>query len=191
MKNFFQFKKKITLFLFLIFISGCFTLGCGYHFRPTGKPIGVSFDSIAIPLFSSASSLMGFEGEFTRVVREEFIRHSRVRIESKDNAQAVLSGRIYSIKTEPLTYTITQSTLHGFSSTDEVTGSRTLKIGLNVKLTDTGTGKIIWQDSNLTGWADYTVSADPLTDRYNQSQALISIAKDLATKIYARTMERF
>ena len=183
--------KGFSSVIFLISISGCLTLGCGYHFRAAGKPIGVSLESIGIPLFSSTSSFMGFEGEFTRVVREEFIRHSRVRIESKDNAQAVLSGRIYSLKTEPLAYTITQSTIHGFSSTDEVTRSRTLKIGLDVKLTDTGTGKIIWQDSNLTGKADYTVSADPLTDRYNQRQALISIAQDLATKIYARTMERF
>ncbi len=48
--------------------------------RQIEEKFGVSLDSIAIPLFSSASSFMGFEGEFTRVVREEFISHSRVKI---------------------------------------------------------------------------------------------------------------
>ena len=190
-ENFFQCKKLTLLFLFLIFISCFLTFSCGYHFRQAGMPIGVSLDSIAIPLFSSTSSFMGLEGEFTRVVREEFISHSRVRIEGKDKAQVVLSGRIYSITTEPLTYSVTQQTIHNFLSTDEVTRSRTLKVRLDIKLTDTITGKIIWQDSTLTGKASFQVSADPLTNRYNQRQALISIAQDLATRIYARTMERF
>ncbi len=190
-ENFFQCKNLLLLFLFLLFLLCCINPGCGYHFRPVGRPIGVSLDSIAIPLFSSTSSLIGFEGEFIRVVREEFITNSRVRIESKDKAQAVLSGRIYSITTEPLTYTVTQQTIHNYLSTDEVTKSRTLKVGLDVKLTDTATGKIIWQDSTLTGKANFLVSADPLTNRYNQRRAFISIAQELATKIYARTMERF
>jgi hypothetical protein len=151
----------------------------------------VSIDSIAIPLFSSTSSFMGFESEFTRIVREEFISHSRVRIKGKDNAQAVLSGRISSITTEPLTYTITRRSIHNYLSTDETTRSRTLKIRLDVKLEDRTTGKILWQDSTLTGEANFQVSTDPLANRYKQRQALISIAHDLATKIYAKTMERF
>ena len=79
-ENFFQCKKLTLLFLFLIFISCFLTFSCGYHLRSAGRPIGVCLDSIAIPLFSSTSSFMGFEGEFTRVVREEFISHSRVKI---------------------------------------------------------------------------------------------------------------
>jgi hypothetical protein len=177
--------------IILICIVSCLGFGCGYHFRPAGRPIGIAPDSIAIPLFSSTSSFMGIEGEFTRIVREEFMRHSRVRIETKDKAQTLLSGRIYSIATEPLAYTITQQTIHGYLSTDEVTSSRTLKVRLDVKFIDTGTGSTIWHDSNLTGEAIYSVSADPLQNRYNQRQALISIARDLATRVYSRTMERF
>lgn len=183
--------KKLTSAIPLILMACCLSFGCSYHFRAAGRPIGVSPDSIAIPLFSSTSSFMGIEGEFTRIIRQEFISHSKVRIESKDTAQAVLSGRIYSITTEPLTYTITQQTIHNYLSTDEVTSSRTLKVRLDVTLTDTGTGKIIWQDSNLISEASYTVSPDPLRNQYNQRLAVISIARDLATRVYARTMERF
>lgn len=129
--------------------------------------------------------------------------HSRVRIEGKDRAQAVLSGRIHSIITEPLTYRITRTPItitrtgpdgektYDYLSTDEVTSSRTLKVSMDVKLTDTETGKTIWHAPNLGGESSFTVSADPLVNRYNQRQALISIAHDLATQIYSRTMERF
>jgi len=203
LKDIFQCKDLTPLFLFLIFILCCLTAGCGYRFRSAGTPIGIKLDSMAIPLFSSTSSFMGVEGEFTRIVREEFITHSRVRIEDKDKAQAVLSGRIHSITTEPLTYritktpiTITRSSPHGeitydYLSMDEVTSSRTLKVKIDIKLTDTETGKIIWHAPNLAAEASFTVSPDPLVNRYNQRQTFISIARDLATQIYSRTMERF
>jgi hypothetical protein len=106
-------------------------------------------------------------------------------------AQAVLSGSIYSITTEPLTYTVQRQTIHGYSSTDEVTSSRTMTIRVGATLADRATGTIIWQDSNLTGEAGFSVSADPLVNRYNQRQAFISIAQDIATRIYSQTMERF
>jgi len=193
-----EIKKKMISFravisvLFIVTIIGNFlTLSCGYHFKIAGESTGVYFDSIAIPMFSSTSSYLGVEGEFTKIVRKEFLDNSNIRIENKDKAQAVLSGRIYSITAEPLTYTITQSTVNNYIATDEVTRSRKLKVSVDVILIDRITGKVIWQDSNLTGEAAFAVSADPLTDRYNQRQALISIARDLATKIYSRTMERF
>ena len=167
------------------------TPGCGYHFRATGEPVGIALESIAIPLFSSTSSFIGVEGDFTRIVREEFISNSRVRLEERDSAQAVLSGRISSITTDPLTYNVTQQTIHGFSSTDEVTSSRMLKVTVEATLTDMRTGKVIWQDAHLAGEASFSVDTDPLRNRYNQRQALISVARDLASQIYSRTMERF
>jgi outer membrane lipopolysaccharide assembly protein LptE/RlpB len=178
--------------VFPSFILSCSLLcACGYHFRTIGEPIGITLDSIAIPLFPSSSSYLGYEGEFIRVVREEFITNSRVRIERKERAQAVLSGKIHSIITDPLTFSITQETIHGYSSTDVVTSSRTMKVRVEVKLTDRATGTILWQDSNVTSEASFSVSSDPLTNQYNQRQTFISIAQDIASQIYSRTMERF
>jgi outer membrane lipopolysaccharide assembly protein LptE/RlpB len=185
------FSRSLTATFLYVFILCSLGSGCGYHFRVVGKPTGITLDSIAIPLFSSTSTFLGYEGEFTRILRDEFITHSRVKIMREGQAQAVLSGSIYSITTEPLTYTVQRQTIHGYSSTDEVTSSRTMTIRVRAALTDRATGAIIWQDSNLTGEADFSVSADPLVDRYNQRQAFISIARDIATRIYFQTMERF
>ncbi|TET54425.1 MAG: hypothetical protein E3J53_00745, partial [Desulfobacteraceae bacterium] len=165
---------------------------CGYYFRPAGSALNVDFESIAIPPFSSTSSYAGTEDEFTRIVRQEFISQSRVRIEDESAAQAVLRGRLYSITTEPLAYTVTQQTVHGFLSTDEVTESRILRVKLEVTVTDMATREIIWQDSNLTETAIFQVSSsDPLITQYNRRMALRSIAQELATRIFSRTMERF
>jgi len=178
-----------SVIVILIFCS--LTFGCGYHFRPGGFPLNVDLESIAIPCFSSTSSYPGIENDFTKVVRQEFISQSRVQIEDEAAAQAVLRGRLYSITTEPSAYTVTQQTVHGLPSTDEVTASRILRVRLEVTVTDTATGEIIWHDSNLTAEAIFGVSSDTLATQYNQRMALRSIAQVLATQIFSRTMERF
>lgn len=165
--------------------------GCGYHFRSVGSSLNVHLESIAIPPFSSSSSYAGIEDDFTTVVRQEFISRSKVRLMEEKSAQAVLRGRLHSVTTEALTYTVTQQTIHGLLSTDKVTSSRVLRVRLEITLTDTATEEIIWQDGNLTEKASFQVSSDPLTTQHNQRLALISIARDLAARIYSRTMERF
>ena len=124
-------------------------------------------------------------------VRQEFLTRSKVRLVEEKSAQAVLRGRLYSVTTEPLTYTVTQQSIHGFLSTDKVTSARILRVRLAISLTDTATEEIIWQDANLTERASFQVTSDPLTTQHNQRLALISIARDLAARIYSRTMERF
>ncbi len=74
LKDFFQYKNLTPLFLFLIFVLCWLTSGCGYHFRPAGKPIGISLDSIAIPLFSSTSSFMGVEGDAHNLATQIYSR---------------------------------------------------------------------------------------------------------------------
>ena len=185
------FGRGLTVAFLSLFLLCGLGSGCGYHFREAGKPTGIALDSIAIPLFSSTSTFLGYEAEFTRILRREFITHSRIKITRRGQAQAVLSGSIYSIATEPLTYTVQRQTIHGYSSTDEVTSSRTMTVRVGATLSDRATGAVIWQDSNLSGEAGFSVSADPLVNRYNQRQAFISIAQDIAARIYSQTMERF
>jgi hypothetical protein len=181
-----RFSKGILILVICSFVSGC-----GYHFRSAGSSLNVRLESIAIPPFSSSSSYAGIEDDFTGVVRQEFITRSKVRLVEEKRAQAVLRGRLYSVTTEPLTYTVTQQTIHGLPATDKVTSSRILRVRLEISLTNTATDEIIWQDGNLTEKASFQISSDPLTTQHNQRLALISIARDLAARIYSRTMERF
>ena len=94
----------------------------------------LTISSMAIPLMESPSSDIGFEGDFTKMIRREFVSHSQIPLVSKEKAAAVLIGKITNIKTEPLSYRVTDETF-------DVTSSRWLKIRLEAKLVDAKTGK--------------------------------------------------
>ena len=183
-------KYRTLLLLISITIIVGFT-GCGYHFRADGKPVGIEINSIAIPLVTSSSSEKGFEADFTRMIREEFISHSKVSIVETEQADMVLTGRISEIETRPLTYDSRSYEVGGRVVTHETTNSRRLKIRLDISLIERATGKTIWYDGNMEEEALFNVETDPLVTQYNQQQALIRISRLLAKRIYLKTMERF
>ena len=170
---------------------GCLVMGCGYHIRADGKPVGIDFRSLAIPLVESTSSTMGFEADFTRVLRQEFISHAQVSIVPEEKAQTVLSGTIYEITTGALSYDTQDATVNGNPMSYSVTNSRRLKIKLDMRLTERATGKIIWRDRNMEEKSKFQLGDEPLETRYNQQKALEVIARGLAKRIYLKTMERF
>lgn len=181
---------KTIKYIFLLILLPAF-FSCGYHLRPAGGSIGTNFESIAIPILSSPSSFVGVEGDLTRIIRDEFITHSKVELLSKDEAQGILYCQIHSIQTTPLTYSLSRQNIHGYDSTEKTTNSRTLKVTVGVKLEDRRTGKIIWRNQKLTEDAPFQIGKDPLSMLHNQRRAFISIAHSLAKRIYSNTMERF
>ena len=166
-------------------------MGCGYRFRATGEPVGINYRSLAIPLMTSTSSDKGFEADFTRIIRQEFISNATVPFMSEDKAQAVLRGKIHDIKTEPLAYDIQQLRVQGHLTTHKVTRSRRLKIKLAVKLTDRDSGAVLWRDAAMVEEASFIINEDPLETRYNQQLAVEEIARRMAKRIYLKTMDRF
>lgn len=172
--------KMILPVLFCLILS----TGCGYNLQATGKPMHLTISSMAIPLMESPSSDIGFEGDFTKMIRREFVSHSQVPLVSREKADVILIGKVSNIKTEPLSYRVTDNTF-------DVTSSRWLKIRLQAKLVDSKTGKIIWNDENMEEKAAFNVDSDPLKTRYNQRRATKKIAQLLAERIYLKTMERF
>jgi len=188
-----QFSQRFlpNLLIIMVSIFGCLLMGCGYTFRADGEMMGLKLDSLAIPLMSSTSSELGFEADFTRIIRDEFISNVKILLVSVDKAQAVLSGRIYDITTEPLSFEQTQVTVGGSTSTFSVTSSRRLIIKLDAKLTESASGKVIWHDSAMVERSSFNVGTDPLENRFNRQQAVEEIARLMARRIFLKTVERF
>ena len=153
--------------------------------------MGISLDSLAIPMIESTSSDIGFEASFTKIVRDKFISQGKVNLVTMAQAQAVLSGRVYMIRTVPLSYRTEQQTVSGVVRTFEETKSRRLILRLEMRLTETKTGKVIWQEKGMEEMAIFEVSEDPLVTQFNQRLALELIARELANRIFLKTMERF
>lgn len=183
-------KKTLSFIAMLMLFSGVAS-GCGYRFPASGEPVGIVIESLAIPLFTSTSSEIGFEADFTRLVREEFISHARVPLVPEDRADKVILGRIYDIRTDPLTYRSTDVTVSGEVRAYEVTSSRRLIVKLDARLLDLKSGKVIWRERAMTDMSSFAVDPDPMVTRYNQKLAVERIARGLAKQIYLKTMERF
>lgn len=166
-------------------------LGCGYKLRADGRPIGIQIESLAIPVMTSTSSELGFEADFTRIIKEEFVSRGDIPIVSTGKAQALLVGKIYDITTEPIAYELEQQTVSGHLTTLSQTSQRRLKIKLDIKMEDRATGKVIWHEKAMEEKARFAVSSDPLSNRANQLLALKQIAEELAKRVFLRTMERF
>ena len=180
-----------TICFFLIFFTPILQSGCGYHLKTAGQPVGIEIESLAIPVMTSTSSESGFEGDFTRVVREEFIHHAKFPVISSDKAHMVLKGHIYDISTDAVSYDLTLHNVSGTTVTHETTAGRRLKIKLEITLTDQDSGKIVWYEKAMVEQAKYDVTADPMKNRYNQQQALQDISESLSRRIYQQIMERF
>jgi hypothetical protein len=175
----------------LLLLLSLLLVGCGYHFRADGEPVGIQLESLAIPLFLSTSSEIGFEADFTKVIRQEFISQGRVPLVPEEKAQAVLIGKIHDIRTDPVTYRSQNFTVGGLPSTYEVTSSRKLRVRVDVQLVDRRSGKVIWREAAMEDQASFAVSGDPLEMRHTERRALETLAGNLAKRIYLRTMERF
>ena len=135
--------------------------------------------------------MKGFEADFTKIIRDEFISHSNVPIVSTGEADFILTGRITEISWRPLTYDTTSKTVDGRTFTYETTSGRKLNIRLDMDLIERSTGNPVWSESSFQEEASFNVSADPLSSRYNQRQAIMKIAGLMAKRIYLKTMERF
>ena len=175
----------------VILLPGFLITGCGYSFRSSGDPMGIKMESMAIPMIESTSSDLGFEADFTRVIREEFIRNSKVPLVSEKKAQTVLSGRIYDIRTEPVNYDLSEHSVNGAVTTYTETRTRMLRVRVDMRFEDKGTGKVLWRDENMEEKTSYVVDRDPLITRFNKKNALETIAERLAKRIFLQTMERF
>lgn len=176
---------------FFVIIPFLICTACGYSFRVKGTPVSVSFESIAIPLFESTSTDRGLEAEFTEVIRNEFISRSTVPIVESERADAVISGRIFEIDTQTVTYNTVKQSIGGDTVSYETGGARKLVVRLSISITERATGKVIWQDDSMEEEANFNASEDPLQNRYNREQAIRVIAELMAKRIYLNTMERY
>jgi hypothetical protein len=172
--------------IFLLFISGC-----GYQVRTEGAPLGIEIKSLAIPTVTSKSTLLGFEGLFTKIIRDEFVSHASVPLVPREQAEFVLIGRISDIKTDPVSYRVQSTEVQGQSVSYAVTRSRRLRVELTAKMMERSTGKVVWEEERMVEKAFFQVGEDPLVNRYYEKRAVEQTASRLAERIFLKTAQRF
>ena len=176
---------------FCVLLSVALASGCGY--RPAGSSVQdrVGLSGLALSVVDSTSSSLGFEAEFTRLIRREFISFSGVPLMPEADAPYVLECSVREIDTRPLRYTPTRSVVQGQERVFWQTSARRLSVSIDARLIERASGNVLWHDSSIVGTATWNIGADPLADREAQRAAVRQIAGQVASELYSRTLVRF
>jgi len=168
--------KKINLcviFLLLFVFSSC-----GYSFRGGGDlPEGIK--SLSIKMLENRTSETGAENIFTNDLIYEITTHGKVLLTKEGSADGILSGVIQSMRVDAISHRDSYSSLE-----------RRVVVTLSLELKDP-TGKVIWSARDVTENEEYDVSSDKQTTERNRREAITTLSKRLAEKVYNRLTEDF
>ena len=151
--------------------------GCGYT-QEAKLPSGIK--TIAIPTFKNEippqeqfAYRPGIEIELTNALIDRFIFDGNLKVVDEDKAEAILEGSIISYEQEGLR----------FDRLESVEEYR-LFLVVKFKLIDAKTGKVILEEPNFSGRAEFFVSRNPLSNRrISANTATFDLAKSLVNRI--------
>lgn len=135
--------------------------------------------SLSIKMLKNRTSETGAENIFTNDLIYEITSFGKVVLTKEDSADGILTGVIESMR------------IHAISHRDSYTSlERRVIVTLNLKLTDQ-TGRVIWSAKDFSVSEDYIVSSDKQTTERNRREAIKTLSKRFAEKVYNRLTDDF
>jgi outer membrane lipopolysaccharide assembly protein LptE/RlpB len=170
----------------LVAAGGALT-ACGYSLAGRGSFLPAYIRTIAVPMFTNATTIFDVERRITERVRTEFISRGRFTIveEQTQGADAVLTGQITAITLQPAALTAEQQ------------ASRYLLVLVaNVEFRDLKAGKVIWQNPALQFREEFETttgqSAGDVSAFFGQNtNALERLANEFARSVVSSILEAF
>src|SRR6266478_7578750 len=128
----------VRKFIVLVLLISSFVLsGCGY--RLASKNLnGGEGRTIAVPTFTNKTTTYRIEQRLTEAVRQELIRRTRYKLATADTGDVVMAGEVLNYAAVPVIFN-----QQGRGSTYE------MLVDLKVSLTETKTGKLIYQNDRF------------------------------------------
>ncbi len=135
--------------------------------------------SLSIKMLKNRTSETGAENIFTNDLIYEITSFGKVVLTKEDSADGILTGVIESMR------------IHAISHRDSYTSlERRVIVTLNLKLTDQ-TGRVIWSAKDFSVSEDYIVSSDKQATERNRREAIKTLSKRFAEKVYNRLTDDF
>lgn len=160
----------------------CFILSCGYRIMPAAENVGPDVRKVFVESFGNKTNEAKIENIFRSAFIEQFVKGGRFDlVAGRDGANAVLSGQIKSLKTDPLSY-----------RKDNLAMEERMTVVLELTFREKDTGKIIWTDDEFSGSEFYALSSRDLSlIDASRRRALLKLARDAAEKAYGLMMSGF
>ena len=167
-------KINVRIVFCLLFVLS----SCGYGFRGGGNlPQGIK--SLSIKMLENRTSENGAEIIFTNDLIYEITSFGKVFLTKEGSAEGILTGVIQSMRTDAITHRDSYSSLE-----------RRVVVTLSLKLTDP-TGRVIWSAKDLSASEDYIVLSDKQATERNKREAITTLSKRFAEKVYNRLTDDF
>ncbi len=163
--------------LWVLVASFCVFSGCGYtqkaHLPNDIKTIAIPTFKNEIPPQDQFAYQPGLEIELTNAIRDRFIFDGNLKVVDESKADAILEGAVVSYQQEGLR----------FDRLEDVNEYR-LFLVVKFKLIDRRTKKVLIQEPNFSGRAEFFVSRDPNpTRRASANSATFDLARSLVDRI--------
>lgn len=156
--------------------------GCGYHVAGRAAQLPSEWKTVAIPAFKNDTTRYRIEQRFTQAVIREFITRTKYRVvQDQASADAVLTGEVISIETNPALFEAT---------TGEVT-TMLVSVHAKVLLVDNRTQKPVYKNDDMVFRGEYQISSDVSSFFDEEDPALDRMSRDLASHLVADLLENF
>jgi Lipopolysaccharide-assembly len=138
--------------------------------------------TVAVPAFRNDTTRYRIEQRFTEAVIRELITRTKYRIvQDQASADAVLTGEVLSIETDPVLFEAT---------TGEVT-AMLVTVHTKVELVDNHTQKSVYENNDMVFRDEYQISSNVNTFFEEQDPALERMSRDFASHLVADVLEGF
>lgn len=156
--------------------------GCGYHAGGKGAQFPSNIKTIAIPAFRNETPRFKVEQVLTQAVVREFLARSRFRVQPRtEGSDALLSGTVIQFWTTPVVA--------------EPTAGRTVSVSVNVrmrvKLTDTRSGKVLYENPDYVFSEPYEITGDAAAYFEESAPAVQRLSRAFAASLVSSILEAF
>lgn len=160
--------------------------GCGYSLAGRGAFLPEHILIIGVPMFTNQTPYFDLEQTFTEKIRSELIGRGRYTIlPEAEGVDAVLTGRIRSLRLTPASFT-----------SDQLASRYVATIVASIELVDVIDDEVLWENPQLLFTEEFDVvtatdAEDPVAFFDQGSNALDRLTTEFARTVVGTILEAF
>ena len=183
----------------LLIVMSIFLSSCGYKVGNLNRSMPEEVKLVAVPTFKNATGEAGLEGFFTNAVLEEIIKARFVKLAPQKKAEAVLEGKVISIRYVPQGTNVADSSNNQLPTGTALTSSYDVQVVVNLRLRRRSDNKILWA-TTVSGSRTYQAaqigesgfnSANAIYNYSAKKYTMGLLSKSLMTQAFSRMTEGF